>query len=115
MRARELVDISQDTRTRRQRLRHRFIRVVIPVGCLVLMIASIASIAIYSYSNNLEDALALSDDLLKSLDSRIASEVQSYLSPAADMVRLAANIVKDPSFGITSRTQIEPLAILFVL
>lgn len=111
MRARELVDISQDTRTRRQRLRRRFIRVVIPVGCLVLMIASIASIAIYSYSNNLEDALALSDDLLKNLDSRIASEVQSYLSPAADMVRLAANIVKDPSFGITSRAQIEPLAI----
>ena len=75
------------------------------------MIASIAFIAIYTYHNNRKDALALSDDLLKTLDRRIAAEVQNYLSPASDMVKLAANIVKDPSFGITSRYQIEPLAI----
>ena len=62
MRAREIVDISLDTRTRRQRLRRRFIRVVIPVGFLVLMIASIAFISIYSYHNNRKDALALSGD-----------------------------------------------------
>ena len=111
MHAREIVDISQDTRTRRQRLRRRFVRVVIPLGCLVLMIASIASIAIYSYHNNRKDALALSNDLLKTLDRRIAAEVQNYLSPAAEMVTLAASIVKDPSFDITSRYQLEPLAI----
>jgi len=111
LRAREIVDISLDTRTRRQRLRRRFIRVVIPVGFLVLMIASMAFISIYSYHNNRKDALALSDDLLKTLDRQIAAEVQNYLSPASDMVKLAANIIEDPSFGITSRSQIEPLAI----
>jgi adenylate cyclase len=111
LRARELVDITSDTRTRRQRLRRRLIRVVIPVGCLVLMIASIAFILIYSYHNNREEALILTDDLLKTLDRQIAAEVQSYLSPASDMVKLAANIVKDPSFGITSHSQIEALAI----
>ena len=111
LRARELVDISQDTRTRRQRLRRRFTRVAIPVGCLVLMIASIAFIAIYSYRNNRQDVLALTDELLKTLQRQIAAEVENYLSPASDMVKLAANIVKDPSMGINSRSQIEPLAI----
>ena len=111
MRARELVDITSDTRTRRQRLRRRLIRVVIPVGCLVLMIASIAFILIYSYHNNREEALILTDDLLKTLDRQIAAEVQNYLSPASDMVKLVANIVKDPCIGITSRSQVEPFAI----
>ena len=111
MRPQELVDISQDTRTRRQRLRSRFIRVVIPVGCLVLMIASSAFILIYSYRNNREDALVLTEDLLKTLERQIAAEVQTYLSPASEMVKLATNIVKDPSFAINDRSQIEPLAI----
>lgn len=111
MRAREIVDISLDTHTRRQRLRRRFIRVVVPLGCLGLLIASIAFIVIYSYHNNRKDALFLTDDLLKTLDHRIAVEVQNYLSPASDMAKLAADIVKDPSFGITSRSQIEALAI----
>ena len=96
MRAREIVDISQDTRTRRQRLRRRFIRVVIPLGCLGLLIASIAFIVAYSYHNNRKDALFLTDDLLKTLDRRIAVEVQNYLSPASDMVTLAADIIKIP-------------------
>ncbi len=111
MRALEIVDISLDTSARRQRLRRRLIRVAIPVGCLVLMIASIVFIAVYAYQSNRRDALALSDDLLKTLGQQIAAEVQNYLSPASDMVKLSANIVKDPSFGITSRSQIEPLAI----
>ncbi len=111
MRAREIVDISQDTRTRRQRLRRRFIRVVIPLGCLGLLIASIAFIVAYSYHNNRKDALFLTDDLLKTLDRRIAVEVQNYLSPASGMVNLAADIIKDPAFGISSRSEIEALAI----
>ena len=111
MRQREIVDISQDTRTRRQRLRRRFIRVVIPLGCLGLLIASIAFTIIYSYHNNRKDALIPTDDLLKTLDRRIAAEVQNYLSPASDMANLAADIIKDPAFGITSRSEIEALAI----
>jgi class 3 adenylate cyclase len=75
------------------------------------MIASIALIAIYSYRNNRQDVLALTAELLKTLQRQIAAEVENYLSPASDMVKLAANIVKDPSMGINSRSQIEPLAI----
>ena len=111
MRPRELVDISLDTDTRRQRLRRRFTRVVIPVGCLVLMIASIAFILILFYHNNRKDALILTNDLLKPLNRQIAAEVQNYLSPASEMVKLATNIIKDPAFAINNRSQIEPLAI----
>lgn len=111
MRARELVDISLDIGTRRQRRRRRLIRVAIPVGCLVLMIASIAFIAVYAYQNNRHDALELTDDLLETLDRRIAAEVGNYLGPASDMVQLVASVVRDPSIGITDRSQIEPYAI----
>jgi class 3 adenylate cyclase len=76
-----------------------------------LLIASIAFILAYSYHNNREDALFLTDDLLKTLDLRIAAEVQDYLSPASDMANLAAGIIKDPAFGITSHSQIEALVI----
>ena len=111
MRSRELVDISLDTSTRRRRARRRLIRVGIPLGCLVVMIASIAFILLYAYHNNREDALILTDQLLETLDRQIAAEVQNYLSPASEMVKLATNIVRDPSISINSRAQIEPLAI----
>ncbi|MGD9300698.1 MAG: cache domain-containing protein [Desulfobacterales bacterium] len=75
------------------------------------MIASIGFILIYSYQNNREDALILTDDLLKTLDRQIAAEVQQYLSPASEMVKLATSIVKDPAIAINSRAQVEPLAI----
>jgi class 3 adenylate cyclase len=111
LRARELVDISQDIGTRRQRRRRRLIRVAIPVGCLVLMIVSLAFIAVYAYQNNRHDALELTDDLLETLDRRIAAEVRNYLGPASDTVQLLANIIRDPSIGITDRSQIEPFVI----
>ena len=111
LRARELVDISQDIGTRRQRRRRRLIRVAIPVGCLVLMIVSLAFIAVYAYQNNRHDALELTDDLLETLDRRIAAEVENYLGPASDTVQLLANIIRDPSIGITDRSQIEPFVI----
>jgi class 3 adenylate cyclase len=75
------------------------------------MIASIAFTLIYVYHNNREDALGLTEKLLNTLDRQIAAEVEEYLSPASEMVKLATNIVKDPSFSINSREQIEPLAI----
>ena len=75
-------------------------RVVIPLGCVLLMVATILSITTYGYYVNRRDTLALSDDLLKALDRRIATQVHDYLVPASEMVKLAADIVEDPAFGI---------------
>ena len=111
MHAKELVDINLDTKTRRRRLKRRLLRVIIPVGCVLFMVATILSISAYGYYVNRRDTLALSDDLLKSLDRRIATQVHEYLIPASEMVKLAADIVEDPSYGIDNRSDVEALAI----
>ncbi len=110
MQAEELVDINLDTKTRRQRFKHRLMRVVIPVGCVLFMVATILSISAYGYYVNRRDTLALSENLLESLDLRIAAQVHDYLAPASDMVRLAAEIVENPSYGIDNRSELEILA-----
>lgn len=111
LRPQELVDINLDLDTRRRRFRRRILRVVLPVGCVLVVIATILGIALFSYTHNREDALALSADLLKTVDRRIATEVSDFLSPASQMIQLAANILTDPSLGITERRTAEALAI----
>jgi class 3 adenylate cyclase len=83
----------------RQRLRRRWRRIGIPVTCVVVMLGAILAIATFSYQRNRRDALALSDDLLRELQHRIASEVRGYLTPAADMARLAAGMLQSQTFG----------------
>jgi adenylate cyclase len=109
--AKELVDINLDTKTRRRRIKRRLLRVIIPVGCVLFMVATILSISAYGYYVNRRDTLVLSDSLLKSLDRRIATQVHEYLIPASEMVKLAADIVEDPSYGIDNRSDVEALAI----
>jgi len=108
--AEELVDINLDTKTRRQRFKHRLMRVIIPVGCVLFMVATILSISAYGYYVNHRDTLLLSENLLESLDLRIAAQVHEYLAPASEMVRLAAEIVENPSYGIDNRSELEILA-----
>ncbi|UCD79263.1 MAG: GAF domain-containing protein [Desulfobacterales bacterium] len=91
----ELVDISLDFQSRRYRARRRLLRVGIPIGCLVIMIAAIAAIALVTYVNNRDDALALSADILETLDRRIATEIRAYLTPASNVVNIAARLFKD--------------------
>ena len=111
MQAEELVDINMDTKARRRRMQRRLLRVVIPLGCVLLMVATILSITAYGYYVNRRETLGLSDDLLKALDHRIATQVHDYLFPASEMVKLAADIVQDPAFGIEKSSEIEALAI----
>jgi class 3 adenylate cyclase len=94
----ELIDAERDTQ-RRQRLRRRLRRIVIPVACVMVMLGAILAIAMFSYHQNRRDALALSDDLLRLLHHRIATEVKNYLAPASDMARLAAGVLQNQAFG----------------
>ena len=80
----ELVDISRID-SRREQLKRRLLRIVVPIAFVALMMGSILGIALYSYTSNRRDALALSEDLLQSLDRRIATEVRTFLSPAAEV------------------------------
>jgi hypothetical protein len=79
-----------DFQTRRQRLKGRLLRVIFPLGFVLLIVAAIMTIAMVSYHNNRRDTLALSQDMLQALDRRIHSEVKAYLMPAANLVKVAA-------------------------
>jgi adenylate cyclase len=52
----------------------------------------------------------LSDDLLRELQRRIATEVKGYLAPAADMARLAAGVLRSQAFGADFPSLTEVLA-----
>jgi adenylate cyclase len=90
--------------------KRRLLRIVVPIACVALMMASILGIALYSYSNNRRDALALSEDVLASLDRRIATEVRAFLAPASAWVKIVDSTLNEPSSGIERRHLVEPLA-----
>ena len=95
MHTKELVDINLDANTRRQRLKRRLLRVIIPVGGVLIIVAAILSISMVSYYNNRREALALSEDILDALDRRIHSELNAYLTPASDLVRIGAESMRE--------------------
>jgi class 3 adenylate cyclase len=90
----ELVDINLDFQSRRQRIKRRLLRVITPLGCVLLIVAAIMTITMISYSNNRRDTLALSEDVLAALDRRIHSELSAYLMPASDLVRIGAETTR---------------------
>ena len=95
MQRKELVDINLDLQTRRRRFRRRLLRVITPLGCVLLIVAAIMTITAVSYSNNRRDTLALSDELLAALDQRIQSEVNAYLMPASNLVTIGAEATRE--------------------
>ena len=88
MQHQELVDISLDFQTRRKRLMRRLVRVIVPVGCVLLIVAAIITTTMVNYYHNRRDTLILSEDMLEALDLRIHSEVNAYLMPASNLVRI---------------------------
>jgi len=106
----EVVDISSGGLSGRKYLRRRVLRVAGPIGFVVVMLAALLAITAYSYDSNRRDALALSDDLLGSIERRIAKELESFVIPIENTVRLSADVLKNTSFDINNRTLLEPLA-----
>ncbi len=104
-----VIDISVDPLDERRRRRRTLLRIGVPLGGVVLMVAAVLAIAFYSHRANRHGALALSEDLLAALDSRIALAVSAYLDPAARAVRIAREVVKDGAMG-SGRASAEALA-----
>ncbi|MBI2255150.1 MAG: GAF domain-containing protein [Proteobacteria bacterium] len=87
----EIVDISPSQTSSRQR-RQVLIRMGVPILALALVIAAILGIALYSHHANRQGALALSDDLLATLDAQIAQRVSAFLDPCARTLRIMTEI-----------------------
>ena len=93
-----VVDINVDPLDVARRRRRLLLRIGIPVGGVALMIATILLIAFYSYRANRDGALALSNDLLATLEQRIGIEISGYLAPPARAVRILRDTLHDREF-----------------
>jgi len=108
----QVVDIGVDPLAERRRRRRAWLRIGVPLVGVILMIAAILTIAVYSNRANREGVLALSDDLLSALDARIALEVSAYLDPAARAVRILRGMMKDNAVALPSEAQVNGATVL---
>lgn len=108
----ETTYVSLETdRLRHHRRRSRLVLIIVPISFVAVILAAVLLIAYYSYHSNRKAALALSNDLLNTLDQRISTEVETYLSPAVQMVELVASFVSRGTFKVNEKSEIEHLAI----
>lgn len=84
-----LVDVIADPFDTRRRRRRAFGRVVMPICGVAMVIAAIFAIAVYSHEANRKGVLALSDDLLATLDEAIRQQVAAFLGPCARALRIS--------------------------
>lgn len=110
MQIREVVSISPDNLGGRIHLRRRMLRVIGPIGFVIVILAALLSITAYSYYSNRRDALTLSDDLLRAIERRIAKELETFLNPIEDTVQLMAVFLENIPFDVSNHTPLEPLA-----
>jgi adenylate cyclase len=101
-------------RCRSERARREFWRRIrrfgIPLVGVVLIVAAIIAIAFYSYSSNRSDALGLSQNLIETLDQRVQTEVEAYLTPAAHAVQTVAGMLPKEGLSSAGRPLLETLA-----
>jgi class 3 adenylate cyclase len=90
-----VVDIAEDIVAVRRRRRHALLRLGIPILGVALVIAAIFVIALFNYSANRRGVLALSDDLLDTLDAQIAQRVAGYLDPTERTLRIITAVAAD--------------------
>jgi class 3 adenylate cyclase len=90
-----VVDISEDAVAVRRRRRRALLRVGVPILGTILVIVAIIGIALYSHSANRRGVLALSDDLLDTLDAQIAQRVAAFLDPCERTLRIMRDIAVD--------------------
>ncbi|HET6160059.1 MAG TPA: cache domain-containing protein [Dongiaceae bacterium] len=73
-------------------------RIGVPVLGVVLVIAAILGIALYSHHVNRQGVLALSDQLLTTLDRQIAERVAGFLEPAGRALQVLRDLaLRTPS------------------
>src|SRR5512147_955704 len=92
-----VVDISEDAVAVRRRRRRALLRIGVPILGIALVIVAIIGIAPFSHAANRRGVLALSDDLLNTLDAQIAQRVSAFLDPCERALRILRDVaVKTP-------------------
>jgi class 3 adenylate cyclase len=75
-----------------QRRRQRRWRILTPVLGVLVILAALLGIALYNDRANREGALALTDEMLHSLDDRVAQQVEVFLGSGERVLRLARDL-----------------------
>jgi adenylate cyclase len=110
MRGDEIIDVDADPKEARREFWQRIGRFGIPLVGVVLIVGAIIAIAFYSYSSNRSDALGLSQNLIETLDQRVQTEVEAYLTPAAHAVQTVAGLLPKEGLSSAGRPLLEKLA-----
>ncbi|MGD9079473.1 MAG: cache domain-containing protein, partial [Desulfobacterales bacterium] len=110
MRRQEVVKLSIGDLNSQKSPRGHFFRVAGPIGFVLVMLAALLAIIVYSYFSNRRDALALSEEVLGAIERRIAGELDAFIVPIEDTVRLTADFLENTPFDIRNRNLLEPLA-----
>lgn len=88
----QIVDITIDPAQQRRQRRRAAMRVGLPIVGVALVILTIAAIAIQTTKANQEGVLALTDDLLASLQERVSLQVAHWLEPAQHALLTARDL-----------------------
>jgi class 3 adenylate cyclase len=87
-----IVDIAEDAVEARRRKWRALLRLGVPMFGVVLVIVAILGNALFSYAANRRGALALSDDLLSTLNAHITERVNAFLDPCERLLALLNDI-----------------------
>lgn len=110
MPGKEVIEINPFGPDHRKLWRHRLLRILGPIGFVVVVLAALLSITAYSYFSNRRDALGLSEDVLEAIERRIARELEAFMIPVEDTVNLVAEVLQHTSYDPKNRTLLEPMA-----
>jgi adenylate cyclase len=108
-----VVDIAEDAVAVRRRRRHALLRLGVPILGIALVIAAIIGIALYSHTANRRGVLALSDNLLDTLDAQITQRVESFLDPCEQVLRIMSDVAAD--VPLTQRRTFDERSAISVL
>lgn len=111
MSAAEIIDVDRDPRDATRGFRRRLVRLGVPLVGVLAIVAAIAAVTFYSFARNRDDALVLSQDLIRSLDERVQTEVTAFLRTAADAVETLALTVPAGPLDAAAAAGIETLAL----
>ncbi len=120
----QVVDISENPVAVRKRRRRAVLRIGVPVIGVILVIAAILGIALYSHHVNRQGVLGLSDQLLTTLDRQITDRVAGFLEPGGRALQILRDLaLRTPStarravaesFAASALKQIPQISALYV-
>lgn len=91
--------------------RRRRNRIFLPIFVVAIMLAALIGIALYDYKAMRADALALSKGVIVNLQSRIETEVETYLRPISGIMHLSRELIADTETIKVTKASMEAFGI----